>query len=413
MSILNTSVSGMLANSNWLSSISQNVANANTTGYKNLETEFLDPGRPGRRAERRTAPGVQTSTMSLNTIQGSIVTSQTSTNLAVQGAGFFVVSNATGTSILTRNGSFVPDASGNLVNSAGYYLMGSNVQNGQSTARQLAEQPAEGQRRQRRPDRGADHFGVACGQSAFDGDGDRRGRSAATNSTTPTLHRPDVARCVRRPRRRAHDQHLFRQDEGAGTWEVDAYDASTRRRAAAFPIRHGPLATQTLTFSSTRRADESGSPLTFTVPGGQSTSLDLGNMTQLATSFSVTSATANGNAPASLQGVSIGRTEPVSYNYSNGASVAAYDIPLANVESPDNLTSVSGNAYTANVDSGPIFLGSAEHGELRRDRFRLARGLHRRPRHRTHRHDPGAKRLSKPTPRSSRRGRTSSTSSTT
>ena len=40
MSILNTSVSGMQANSNWLSSISQNVANANTTGYKNVETDF-------------------------------------------------------------------------------------------------------------------------------------------------------------------------------------------------------------------------------------------------------------------------------------------------------------------------------------------------------------------------------------
>ena len=40
MTILNTSVSGMLADSNWLSSISQNVANANTTGYKNAETEF-------------------------------------------------------------------------------------------------------------------------------------------------------------------------------------------------------------------------------------------------------------------------------------------------------------------------------------------------------------------------------------
>ena len=40
MSILNTSVSGMLANSNWLSTISQNVANANTTGYKNVETDF-------------------------------------------------------------------------------------------------------------------------------------------------------------------------------------------------------------------------------------------------------------------------------------------------------------------------------------------------------------------------------------
>ncbi len=55
MTILNTSVSGMSADQNWLSSISQNVANANTTGYKNLETEFSDHGRPGVERNRRRA----------------------------------------------------------------------------------------------------------------------------------------------------------------------------------------------------------------------------------------------------------------------------------------------------------------------------------------------------------------------
>ena len=42
MSILDTSVSGMLANSNWLSNISQNVANANSTGYKTADTPAFD-----------------------------------------------------------------------------------------------------------------------------------------------------------------------------------------------------------------------------------------------------------------------------------------------------------------------------------------------------------------------------------
>ena len=44
----------------------------------------------------------------------------------MQGNGFFVVSNAANTQqFLTRAGSFVPDAQGNLVNAAGYYLLGS------------------------------------------------------------------------------------------------------------------------------------------------------------------------------------------------------------------------------------------------------------------------------------------------
>jgi len=131
MSILNTSVSGMLADSNWLSSISQNVANSNTTGYKNVETDFsslvdqIGNGDPDY-------GGVATSQVALNSLQGNIVSTSTTTDLAIQGSGFFVVSNSSGELFLTRNGSFTPDASGNLVNSAGYYLMAENVQNGAS-----------------------------------------------------------------------------------------------------------------------------------------------------------------------------------------------------------------------------------------------------------------------------------------
>ncbi|MGO9356928.1 MAG: flagellar hook-basal body complex protein [Xanthobacteraceae bacterium] len=87
--------------------------------------------------------------------------------------------------------------------------------------------------------------------------------------------------------------------------------------------------------------------------------LNLSSMSQLASSFSVSAETTNGNAPASLQGASIAADGTLSFNYSNGASVAAYDIPLANVQSPDNLSAVNGNAYTANAASGPIYVGSA------------------------------------------------------
>ena len=132
MSILDTSVSGMLANSNWLSNISQNVANANSTGYKTTDTEFSalvdqSPDQPSAGA------GVTATTTSLNSLQGQIASTSTTTDLAVQGAGFFVVEDASGNTFLTRNGTFVPDASGNLVNAAGYYLMAANVQGGSSS----------------------------------------------------------------------------------------------------------------------------------------------------------------------------------------------------------------------------------------------------------------------------------------
>src|SRR5579863_6076936 len=130
MSIMGASVSGMNADTTWLSAISQNVANANTTGYKNSQTSFsalVDQAS----TTSFDAAGVMTNTMSLNSVQGTVVGGQSAvTDLAVQGNGFFVVSDAAGDIFLTRDGSFVPDASGNLVNSDGYYLMGYNIQNG-------------------------------------------------------------------------------------------------------------------------------------------------------------------------------------------------------------------------------------------------------------------------------------------
>ena len=119
MSLMGTAVSGMLGDTSWLSNISQNVANANTTGYKNAETEFATVvDQVG--AASSAGGGVTATLRSLNSLQGSVVGTSTTTDLAIKGDGYFVVSDASGALYLTRNGSFVPDADGNLVNSAGY-----------------------------------------------------------------------------------------------------------------------------------------------------------------------------------------------------------------------------------------------------------------------------------------------------
>jgi flagellar hook protein FlgE len=350
MTILNASVSGMSADQNWLSSISQNVANSNTTGYKNVETEFSTLVDQVSNVASD-GGGVQTSAISLNTLQGNIVTSQTTTNLAVQGSGFFVVSNAAGETYLTRNGSFVPDASGNLVNSAGYYLMGSAVQNGQpsSTVNSLSSLEKVN----------VDSAGLTANATTT-GSLTANLPSSSTPTTFSAPTSTTAATCTQQTSLVVYDglgdahtvDFYFTKtgSEGDGTWEVDAYEGTTALANS-----------QTLTFNTSTGAVTSGSPLTFTV-GGQSINLDLSNMTQLASGFSVSAATANGNAPESVQGVSIGADGTLSFTYSGGASVAAYDIPLANVASPDNLASVNGNAYTATAASGPIFLGSANSG---------------------------------------------------
>jgi len=104
--------------------------------------------------------------------------------------------------------------------------------------------------------------------------------------------------------------------------------------------------------------------MSIAVPGGTTMSLDLAGMTQLAGSFGVSTSTVNGNAAASVSSVSIGTDGTLSYQLSNGSTVAAYKIPLANVASPDNLLSQSGNVFTPNILSGQVSVGTAGTAQL-------------------------------------------------
>ncbi len=118
-----SSVGGMSAQSNALANTGQNIANVSTVGYKrvasNFETLAQQPAY-----KLAAAGGVKISSAIAVTQQGTLQSTSSSTDLAVNGRGMFVVSDGNGNYSLTRSGSFVPDASGNLVNSAGFYLMG-------------------------------------------------------------------------------------------------------------------------------------------------------------------------------------------------------------------------------------------------------------------------------------------------
>ena len=268
----------------------------------------------------------------------------TETNLAVQGAGFFIVSNASGALYLTRNGSFTPDTSGNLVNSSGYYLMGQNVQNGSApiAANSLT---------------GLTKVNVTnAGQTATPT------TTASLTANLPSTDTPPVAPATYNEATSlvvydnlggAHTINLYFANTGADAWNVAAFDASSGAQLGA---------TTPLTFDPTTGAltKTSASSLTFTVPGSQQPmTLDLSSMTQLATSFNVTAATANGNAPSAVSGVSFATNGSLTLNFANGTSIPAYNIPLANVVSPDNLTAVSGGAYQATSASGPVYTGTA------------------------------------------------------
>lgn len=123
-------VSGLVANSSALSSISDNIANSNTIGYKRVETDFQDvvTGLAGK--STYSAGGVLGVTRQLVSAQGDFTQTSSATDLAIKGQGMFVVTTKadgltpTDERDFTRAGSFTPDKEGYLVNTAGYYLQG-------------------------------------------------------------------------------------------------------------------------------------------------------------------------------------------------------------------------------------------------------------------------------------------------
>ena len=92
--------------------------------------------------------------------------------------------------------------------------------------------------------------------------------------------------------------------------------------------------------------------------------LDMSGMTQLAANYIVNTASANGNAPDTLAGLTISKTGVLAFNYSSGNSLPAYNIPLATVPSPDSLTSENGTVYTPNINSGQPQVGTPGSGGL-------------------------------------------------
>ncbi|MBD8905255.1 flagellar hook protein FlgE [Methylorubrum zatmanii] len=135
-SALQTAVSGLKAQSFSLNNISGNIANSQTTGFKRVDTGFVDM-IPDRDARQQSSGSVAAYSEMTNSVQGNTVSTGVSTNMALDGQGFFVVRKKTtdaagsesfsGSNLYTRRGDFSPDKDGYLVNGAGSYLIGASL----------------------------------------------------------------------------------------------------------------------------------------------------------------------------------------------------------------------------------------------------------------------------------------------
>ncbi len=128
-SAMTASVSGLGAQGQAISVISDNLANTNTVGYKSSRSLFSQLVTTGAQGTTYNSGGVNTNVLRDQTAQGSFITSSSRTDLAISGNGFFrVADNKTNTTstefFFTRAGSFSEDREGFLVNPDGFYLQG-------------------------------------------------------------------------------------------------------------------------------------------------------------------------------------------------------------------------------------------------------------------------------------------------
>jgi flagellar hook protein FlgE len=361
--MMRTSVSGMAAQANRLSTVADNIANSSTTGYKRASTEFsslvLESGGSAYESgsvETRVRIGISE--------QGTFKFTTSVTDLAVKGAGFFLVGNDNGQTYLTRAGSFVKDGNGDLVNAAGYRLMGYSLAPGAPTpvangTAGLAVVNIGALALQSDPSTEGNLFVNLPSNAAIETDlPSGNGATAVYTAKTSLVTYDNLGNEV--------TLDVYMTKTADNEWEVAVYNqADADPTSQGFPYANGQLnAPTTLVFDATTGQLDASSPtsLDIAIPNGGTVALDMSQSSQLATDYTLLDAAVNGNPPSEVERVEIDNDGTLYAVFENGSRLATYRIPLANVASPDNLQPLAGNVFAPSVDSGDVQVGFAGEG---------------------------------------------------
>lgn len=363
--MMRTGVSGMNAQANRLSTVADNIANSSTTGYKRASTEFSSLVLPST-AGSYNSGGVTTTVINSISQQGALQYTTSVTDLAIDGNGFFVVEDASGTSFLTRAGAFVADKDGYLVNTAGYRLQGWDLSMGPRPSAPVNP----GQLDAIRIDETSVHWAASAnGKFSANLPKDAAVVAAANLPSANGASSAPVSYSAKSSLV-AYDNFggqvlldVYVTKSAAGEWEVAVYNQADAT-AGGFPYSSGPLATETLEFDGTGKLlGTSPTDITLTVPGGGSLTLDLSGMTQADGAYNVSKAVIDGSPPSKIERIEIDKDGTVYAQYANGSMKALFSIPMASVASPDKLTVISGNVFGQSADSGGIDIGWASEGK--------------------------------------------------
>ncbi len=394
-------MSGLGAQSASIGNISDNLANAETTGYKSISTSFQTLVTSSN-AESNSPGGVKAKPCYQNDVQGNIETTATTTNIAISGQGFFQVTSATqdtagdtvftGNKYYTRNGDFTLNKDGYMVNSAGYYLEGYPITNdavdsSEAVPMQISSQLDKPQASTtisyiaNLPAGVTGYTSTASTVDIYDAVGKTHTASIVWEKTsTVNVWRGTVTVAEAGGSTDAIYEAVFdvtfNGTSNIGTIDSIAGVSSRYVNASTGVITSlgAPVipsgTTAAVTLGRSVDPAHTGNLLDFSATGGgaQSISLDFGTydtadgLTQYAntsSTVSVSSISQDGFATGSFSSISIDNGGIVAINYTNGSTKRIYQVPLASFNSPNNLQRNTGGVYSSTLGSGSANLHTA------------------------------------------------------
>lgn len=377
-SSLNAGVAGLNANATRLATISDNIANSATYGYKRSEADFQSVVIGGNSVTGYSAGGVRVTTGRIIDERGPLISTSNATDIAIDGRGFLpvttiaAVNNGNGNLpvSLTTTGSFRPDESGLLRTLTGEVLMGWPA-NTDGTMGSFPRDTMDGLVPVRISSNeyvGNPTTRISLGvnlpatQTMAGSPGEVQGLAVEYYGNLGTSESLQVTFTPSVPATGSSNQ-----------WTMTVTDSA---------LGHAVVGEYALTFDDSRAAggtlasvatlsggafDPATGAIALTVGGGPVQLLigipgEPNGMTQLSDSFAPTSIAKDGSPVATLTSVEIDPNGNLVAIYDQGFTRRIYQIPLVDVPNPNGLIVLSNQTYQVSNASGPFYLWDAGDG---------------------------------------------------
>lgn len=347
-------LSGLTASSTALSTIANNLANLNTTGYKDEGVQFSDLfyenlGSNGAGDPIQQGAGTTISSMPSIFTQGNVTPTGVNTDVAISGDGFFIVQR-NGVQSYTRAGNFEVDKNNNLVTSDGQLVMGYPAANGVVNTGQGLSALALGI--------GTISPATATSQVQLSTNLNASAAVGTTYSTPLTIFDSLGA---------SHNLTFAFTKTDTNAW---TYSISIPAADVGGKVDPTVLKTGALTFDGNGQltlpvANVAGIAITGFVDGAndQTFTWDVydsnnnGLLTQMAAPSSTASTKQNGDSSGVLNKFSIGSDGTITGSFSNGNTAVLGQIALATFANNQGLSRDGGNDFSQSLASGQAVIG--------------------------------------------------------